>query len=151
MIGGSDDQPPEDRALVALGRHLLVEYRGCDRGRLDDLPFIEALMRRAVEAAGVSIIGSVFHHFAPQGVTGVVVIAESHLSVHTWPELGYAAVDFFTCGDAPPEPAHRVLLDGLGAARFAAVTVQRGLDGAGRGMALMAGPGGSTGEWQEVE
>lgn len=136
--------------MTPLGRHLLVEYRGCDPARLDDLPFIEALMRRAVEAAGVTVIDGFFHRFAPQGVTGVVVIAESHLSVHTWPELGYAAVDFFTCGDAPPEPAHRLLCEGLGASRYAAITVQRGLDD-GRGMRLMPGPGGSTGEWRATD
>lgn len=133
--------------MTPLGRHLLVEYRGCDPARLDDLPYIDALMRRAVEAAGVTVIDAFFHHFAPQGVTGVVVIAESHLSVHTWPELGYAAIDFFTCGDAPVEPAHRVLCDGLGATRYAAVTVQRGLDD-DRGIALRPGPGGATGEWR---
>src|SRR5690606_24893800 len=67
-------------------RHLLVEYHGCNRALLDDLKGIEALMRVAAKAAGTTIVKSVFHPFAPQGVSGVVVIEESHLSIHTWPE-----------------------------------------------------------------
>jgi S-adenosylmethionine decarboxylase proenzyme len=108
-------------------RHLLVEYHGCNRAILDDIKAIEALMSVAAKAAGVTIVASVFHPFAPQGVTGVVVIEESHLSIHTWPEHGYASVDFYTCGEGAPERAHEVLREGLEATRAEVLVIERGL------------------------
>lgn len=114
------------------GRHLLVEYTGCDYDVLDDLKRIEALMNAAARAAGASIVASVFQPFEPQGVTGVVVIEESHLSIHTWPEHGYAAVDFFTCGNCPPELAHEVLAAGLRAQCSEIMSVERGIGVPGR-------------------
>ena len=115
------------------GRHLLVEYHGCSEAMLDDLERVEALMNRAAVAANTSVVASVFHPFQPQGVSGVVVIEESHLSIHTWPEYGYAAVDFYTCGQGVPEEAHAVLLEGLGATGAEVMTVDRGLGPPGRG------------------
>lgn len=112
---------------TTAGRHLLAEYHGCAPGRLDDQAHIEGLMRRAAEVAGATVVACVFHRFAPQGVTGVVIIEESHLSVHTWPEHGYAAVDFFTCGDCDPEAAHDFLRRQLGAARSEIMLIERGL------------------------
>lgn len=109
------------------GRHLLVEYHGCDAEVLDDLCGIERIMRRAAEAAGATIVDSIFHLFRPQGVTGVVVVEESHLSIHTWPERGYAAVDFYTCGGCKPRRAHDVLVDALKPVRSERLIVERGL------------------------
>jgi S-adenosylmethionine decarboxylase len=86
--------------LEALGRHLLLELRDCDAVKLDDLLFLRHTMLHVAKETGATIIGEIFHQFAPQGVTGVVAIAESHLCIHTWPEFGYAAVDIFTCGAA---------------------------------------------------
>ncbi len=108
-------------------RHLLVEYHGCNRELLDDLKGIEALMKVAAKAAGATIVASVFHPFTPQGVTGVLVIEESHLSIHTWPEHGYASVDFYTCGAGTPERAHEVLREGLAAPRAEVLVIERGL------------------------
>jgi len=101
--------------LNTRGRHLLVEYTGCSLHALNDLERIEALMNEAAKAAGATIVASVFKPFEPHGVSGVVVIEESHLSIHTWPEHGYAAVDFYTCGHADPQIANDVLAAGLGA------------------------------------
>ncbi|MEA3332018.1 MAG: adenosylmethionine decarboxylase [Pseudomonadota bacterium] len=84
--------------MEVLGRHLLVELFSCDEKVLDNLDKIEAFMMVAARASGATIVESVFHRFQPHGISGVVVIAESHLAIHTWPEHGYAAVDFFTCG-----------------------------------------------------
>jgi S-adenosylmethionine decarboxylase proenzyme len=97
--------------LEALGRHVLLELRDCNAGKLDDLPYLRDTMMNAAEETGATIIGEIFHQFAPQGVTGVVAIAESHLCIHTWPEFGYAAVDIFTCGAAfdPTEAAHLIV------------------------------------------
>lgn len=85
--------------MKILGRHLIVEYTGCNKKVLDNVRQLEKHMHGAVLSAGATIVRSVFHRYAPQGVSGVVVIAESHISIHTWPEYGYAAVDFFTCGE----------------------------------------------------
>jgi len=101
--------------LNTFGRHLLVEYHGCDTRFLDDFSKLESAMVAAAEAAGATVVAKAFHRFAPQGVSGVVVIEESHLSIHTWPEYGYAAVDFYTCGDCVPERAHELLRSALGA------------------------------------
>lgn len=86
--------------MKKLGRHLIVEYADCDRMILDNLELLEKYMNESVRKAGATIVSSKFHRYNPQGVSGVVVIAESHISIHTWPEYGYAAVDFFTCGDS---------------------------------------------------
>jgi len=95
-------------------------------------------MNEAALAARANIVASVFQPFEPQGVTGVVVIEESHLSIHTWPEHGYAAVDFFTCGDALPERAHEVLSRGLGATASEIMFVERGLGTPGQSMRMLS-------------
>jgi S-adenosylmethionine decarboxylase proenzyme len=114
----------------------LVEYTGCDSHILDDVKRIEALMNEAARAAQTNLVASVFQPFEPQGVTGVVVVEESHLSIHTWPEHGYAAVDFFTCGDSSPERAHEVLFAGLRAQCAEVILVDRGAGAPGQGMHL---------------
>jgi S-adenosylmethionine decarboxylase len=82
-----------------LGRHILAEVYGCPAEILNDVKMIEETLVNAALEAGAEIREVVFHKFSPQGVSGVVVISESHLAIHTWPELGYAALDVFTCGD----------------------------------------------------
>jgi S-adenosylmethionine decarboxylase len=83
--------------MTPTGTHLIVDFRGCTR--LDDPQHIERVLRAAVEAAGATLLGLHLHHFGPHlGVTGVALLAESHLSIHTWPETGYAAIDIFLCG-----------------------------------------------------
>src|SRR5579884_2350423 len=96
--------------LKALGQHLLIELYGCDPGVLDDLEHVQQTMLRAADLVSASVIQVVAHKFQPHGVTVVVAIAESHLSVHTWPEYGYAAVDVFTCR---PEPLDAEVQDFL--------------------------------------
>lgn len=85
--------------MNALGLHLVLELMECRRDLLDDLSFVQEALVGAAQAMGATVVGQTFHKFAPQGVTGVVAIAESHLCIHTWPEHGYAAVDVFSCGD----------------------------------------------------
>ena len=86
--------------MKALGRHILVEFTGCNAEALNDVALIENAMVQAAQIAGATVINSTFHYFSPWGVSGVVVIQESHLAIHTWPEYRYAAVDLFTCGDS---------------------------------------------------
>jgi len=124
------DLVTEGNRLEAFGRHLLVEYKNCDRTVLNDETAIQGLMEAAALASETTIVQSVFHPFFPQGISGVVVIEESHLSIHTWPEYGYAAVDFFTCGHGLPERAHEVIREGLKAGSCEVMLVHRGqIDG----------------------
>jgi len=83
----------------ALGTHTILEFEGCPYERLSDSGKVEQAFREAARRSGATIVDSLFHYFNPHGVSGVVVIAESHFTVHTWPEHGYAAIDFFTCSD----------------------------------------------------
>ena len=85
--------------MDALGRHILVEFFLCNPEVLNDVSTVETAMVDAATIAGATVISSDFHHFSPYGVSGVVVIQESHLALHTWPEYQYAAADLFTCGD----------------------------------------------------
>ena len=114
--------------MNALGRHILAEIYGCDSGMLNDRNYIEKSMVDAALAAGAEVREVAFHKFSPQGVSGVVVISESHLTIHTWPELGYAAVDVFTCGDTVnPWDACNYLTDRFKARHMTATEVKRGI------------------------
>ncbi len=108
------------------GKHILAEYHDCRVEVLNNLDAIQAAMLDAARAADANIVAKAFHRFSPHGVSGVVVIEESHLSIHTWPEVGYAAVDFYTCGDCVPEAAHQSLLQSLQAAYAEMIVVDRG-------------------------
>ena len=106
---------------------ILVDLYECDPALLDDVDRIGEVMVGAAGAAGATIVDSTFHRFSPCGVTGVLVITESHLAIHTWPEHGFAAVDLFTCGESiDPWRAYEVLKASLGAGRATAVEVHRG-------------------------
>ena len=114
--------------MNALGRHLLVELHDCDREALNDLDLIRETMLKAAVDCGAVVMGESFHRFSPQGVSGVVVIAESHISIHTWPEYGYAAADVFTCGTSVnPEIAAEVLIDRLGSKNHSLTEIRRGV------------------------
>ena len=114
--------------MDALGRHLLLELRDCNKAVLDDLKYLENALVSAAEEAGATVLGKSFHQFAPQGVSGVVLIAESHLSLHTWPEHAYAAVDIFTCGTTVKiEVAADALIRQLGSRDPSALEVKRGM------------------------
>jgi len=114
--------------LYALGRHLLIELKGCNPSLLDNLEFLKECLHSAAIRCGATVVGDSFYHFTPQGVSGVVNIAESHISIHTWPECGYAACDVFTCGDkVEPEEAARYIMEGVGATDCSLVELRRGL------------------------
>ncbi|MFC1917817.1 adenosylmethionine decarboxylase [Chloroflexota bacterium] len=114
--------------MNSLGRHLLLELKDCRKEGLNDIDFLRSAMLTAANDCGATVLGDSFHPFEPQGVSGVVVIAESHLSIHTWPEYDYAAVDIFTCGTTvQPEKAAEVLIEKLGAGSHSVVEIQRGL------------------------
>lgn len=111
----------------ALGRHILCEAYGCDPEVLDDRRQVESLMVEAALEAGAEVREVAFHQFVPWGVSGVVVISESHLAIHTWPEHRYAAIDVFTCGEeVDPQVACNLILQRLGAQSHQQMEVARG-------------------------
>ncbi|RLD97748.1 MAG: S-adenosylmethionine decarboxylase proenzyme [Aquificota bacterium] len=113
--------------MKALGRHVLVEFYGCDSEALNNKKRLERVMRKAAVESGATVVSSVFHLFNPHGVSGVVVIAESHLTIHTWPEYGYAAVDLFTCGDSvDPWIAFEKMKEYLQAEQMFTMEIKRG-------------------------
>lgn len=85
--------------VQSLGNHLIVELYECEPAVIDDQKFVEEKLIEATNIAGATMVESVIHTFNPHGISGVIVIEESHFSVHTWPEYGYCALDIFTCGD----------------------------------------------------
>ena len=114
--------------MNALGRHLLLELFDCDFDAISSLETVKSALVEAAKRAHATIVDVVFHEFNPFGISGVVVIAESHLSIHTWPEHRYAAVDIFSCGEVlKPEVAANYLVDQFGAERTSVVELQRGL------------------------
>lgn len=113
--------------MDALGIHVLAEYYDCNRQILNNAKMIEQHLNDAAKIAGATVVSSAFHTFNPHGVSGVVVIAESHLSIHTWPEYGYAAVDIFTCGETvEPWKAFEHLKEVLSSTHFSTMEMKRG-------------------------
>lgn len=126
--GWRDWKGAENGMKNALGRHVLCEAYGCDPEVLDDRDQVENIMVQAALQAGAEVREVAFHKFAPQGVSGVVVISESHLAVHTWPEYEYAAIDVFTCGDTvDPWDALDYLIKHFGAKDTDSSEVKRGV------------------------
>lgn len=113
--------------MIALGRHLLVEYHGCNPKIINDLEGLRELMLEAANRSGATVLEDSFHYFSPQGVSGIVVIAESHMAIHTWPEHEYAAVDIFTCGTTvDPWIAFRYLEQNLDSMECSVREIKRG-------------------------
>lgn len=114
--------------MDTMGRHVIAELWGCDFDKLNDLKFIEKVMVEAALEAGAEIREVAFHKFAPQGVSGVVIISESHLTIHSFPEHGYASIDVYTCGHRiDPQVAANYIIEKLGATTVEAVQVPRGM------------------------
>jgi S-adenosylmethionine decarboxylase len=124
--------PAEDRqdhfavrnGVRCAGVHLIVNLY--EAGHLDDIDHIEATLRHCVEAARATLLHIHLHHFQPNGVSGVAVLAESHISIHTWPEAGYAALDVFMCGSANPDACVPVLREAFRAKRVGVNELLRG-------------------------
>jgi S-adenosylmethionine decarboxylase len=107
---------------------MLLELFDCDAEAITSLELVRSAMIEAAKRAQATIVDVVFHEFNPFGISGVVVIAESHLAIHTWPEYRYAAVDVFSCGDVlQPQVAVDYLVEQFGAGRTAVVEMQRGV------------------------
>ena len=114
--------------MNVLGIHLLLELRECNPKLLDDINYVREAMLGAAHGVGAHVVGESFHQFSPQGVTGILAIAESHISIHTWPEHRYAAADIFTCGTSfQPRKAAEILIQKLESKSQDITEVRRGL------------------------
>lgn len=114
--------------MKTLGKHLIIELFGVDQNLLNNSDKIEAALTVAAEKSGATVVAKKFTKFNPHGITGVVIIAESHISIHTWPELRYAAVDIFTCGDkVNPWNAYDVIVDELKPKNINVTEISRGV------------------------
>ena len=123
----ADDRPDHfamRKGVHCAGVHLIIDLH--DAKRLDDIDHIEATLRRCVEASRATLLHMHLHHFKPNGVSGVAVLAESHISIHTWPEAGYAALDVFMCGSANPDACIPVLREAFSAVRVGVSELLRG-------------------------
>lgn len=116
--------------MPTAGRHCMIELWGCPAGVLDDPTLVREAMLAAVAASRCTLLSECAHRFTPQGVTIVGLLAESHISIHTWPEHGYVAADVFTCGEqGEPEAACLALVRVLAATRHELRTIERGQPG----------------------
>ena len=114
--------------MRSLGRHLMIELYDCDSKILNDVHKVEAIMVEAANYARACIVDVVFHTFNPHGVSGVVVIAESHLAIHTWPEFNFASVDIYTCGaEINPWRAYHFVVRKFKAKNMTALEMKRGV------------------------
>lgn len=116
--------------LAARGSHILADLHGIDAKTLRDAHYLESLLKHAALRAGAQVLSAHFHSFgAEEGVTGIVLLKESHISVHTWPESEFAALDIFMCGSASPQLALEDLVRCLKPSRQKVERTERGLDG----------------------
>ena len=113
---------------MALGFHIIAEFYGCDPKKLERVQDVEPVLRKAAEFAKFNVLDSSFHQFEPHGVTGILLLSESHVSIHTWPEHGYAALDIFTCSTKEQAKlAYSVLKEEFKPQRVDVVEVDRGV------------------------
>ncbi|TCI48783.1 S-adenosylmethionine decarboxylase proenzyme [Exiguobacterium sp. SH3S2] len=114
--------------MDTMGRHIITELWECNPDKLNDIDYIERLFVDAALRSGAEVREVAFHKFAPHGVSGVVIISESHLTIHSFPEHGYASVDVFTCGDRiDPATASQYIAEGLEAKVREDVKLDRGM------------------------
>lgn len=112
----------------ALGKHVIAELYDCDRDIINDHDLVQEIMLTAAEKSGATVVKPVFHKFNPHGVSGVVVISESHFTIHTWPEYGYCALDIFTCGDLVDNAkAFKYMKEAFRAGSISVVEMRRGV------------------------
>ena len=127
--------------MEALGRQILVEFYDCDQSKLNDVSYVETSLIQAAKASHATLISHNFHKFSPYGISGVVVIAESHIAIHTWPEYNYAAVDIFTCGDTiDPWVIQEYLKESFDSKNVSSMEMKRGMFKVPEGQKLLFKP-----------
>ena len=120
------DSLTNGQKLSHQSKHLLLELYRCDEEKLNDEPFLRCSLNKAAKIAKATVLNLISNKFEPQGVTAIALLAESHISIHTWPESNYSAVDIFTCGqDMLPELASRYLIEALQAEEHSMRIIER--------------------------
>lgn len=112
--------------MATLGRHIILEMRGCSKNVINDVEKVKNILTEATKVSRATLVEVICHHFSPYGVTGVAILAESHISVHTWPEHAYAAADIFICGNTDPRLAASYIADRFHAHEYSMMELQRG-------------------------
>ena len=116
-----------NNTLDTLGRHLILEMWGCCKDIIDDVGVVKEILTKATEATKATLVDVVCHRFSPYGVTGVAILAESHISIHTWPEYGYVAADIFICGNTVnPQNAAAFMTQAFHAKETSVLELKRG-------------------------
>lgn len=113
--------------MTKEGKHIIIDAFECDSIHLNDIKFLEDMCKKAALDANMEILYSYFHQFEPQGVTGVLVLSTSHLSIHTWPEEGYVSLDFYTCGTLELTPQVEFLIKELSSKQAMVYSISRGV------------------------
>ncbi len=114
--------------MKELGNHLIIELYGCNNEIINNKESVQEILLDAAQKAKVTVIDYKFHTFSPHGISGAIIIAESHISIHTWPEYGYCAVDIFTCGNVTDNSAAlEVIKEGFKAKHYSAIEMKRGI------------------------
>ena len=104
----------DEQILSHQSKHILLELYRCDCEKINDESFLRCILNRAAKLANATVLNLISNKFEPQGVTAIALLAESHISIHTWPESNYSAVDIFTCGqNMMPEVASQYLIESL--------------------------------------
>ena len=125
-VNANDKEKVHNFSSENIARHCILELYECDKAKLNDEAFIRNTITSSAKIAGETLINLVTHTFKPQGITGLALLAESHISIHTWPEIGYAAIDVFTCGDhTMPEKACKLLSKDFLAKHFSFKNIAR--------------------------
>lgn len=114
-------------AFDTVGAHILADFWGCQYEKLDDAELLMNYLRQAAKNANMTILGEECHKFQPQGFTGLLLLSESHISIHTYPERGYAAIDVFTCGGGMTQKAIEFLKESLQPTQVNEMIVRRGI------------------------
>lgn len=112
--------------MTIEGKHIIIDGFECDSSHLNNITYLEKLLKKAAIDAGMEVLNSYFYQFEPQGVTGILVLSTSHISIHTWPEERYASLDFYTCGNQDPIDQVESLLKGLSTKRAMIYSIPRG-------------------------
>ena len=120
------DSFSNDEKLIHQSKHLLLELYKCDYEKLNDESFLRCALNRAAKLAKATVLNLISNKFEPQGVTAIALLAESHISIHTWPESNYSAIDIFTCGqNMMPELSSQYLIEALNAEEHSLRIIER--------------------------
>lgn len=121
--------------MKAIGKHITADMYGCKFSDLNNIEFIKSAMLAAIRESNMTLLDFSYHKFEPQGLTALALLAESHMSVHTYPELGFAAIDVFTCGEqSRPDKAIRIIKECLHPEKLKTTNIKRGDFGSERDM-----------------